>query len=231
MRPTLPTMNKSQNPEDPVPVTAPAEPNLPQSGVSVTTEGSDLGAWLRRPSSRVVLAPLLAVLLLGGGVFIGHVATPQGPATLTAAITKAAAGEFPCGNTSTLPGALKTVCGAPTAQPAVNPKTKRAAVAGLGALRSVFGPGVLFGRIGSVTATQLTLGAAKKHLLLEITASTECLKVARSSGAVTTTPVPISALHPGLLVIVAPAAGAAVGSVRTALYIYLLGAAAVGAVA
>lgn len=212
-------------------MTAPTEPNLPQSAVSVVAEGSDLGAWLRRPSSRFVLAPLLAVLLLGGGVLIGHVATPQGPATLTAAITKAAAGELPCGNTSILPGALKTVCGASTAQPAVTPTPKHAAAARLGALRSLFGPGVLFGRIGSVTATQITLGAAKKHMLLGITASTECLKVGRSAGTLTTAPVPVSALHPGLLVIVAPAAPAAVGSGRTALYIYLLGASAVGAVA
>ncbi len=222
-------MNRAPGDDASAPEATPSEPTPAPVSLQQAAPGSDLEAWLRRPVGRVVAAAAIAAVLLGGGVLMGHVATPQGPATLTAAITKAAAGELPCGNTATLPGALKTVCGVPTSQPIVTPRLKRPGTAGLAALRSLFGPTAVVGRIRSVTPTQIALGGAKMPLLLGITASTECLRVEVSSGALTTTGVPASALHPGLLVIVVPGASAAAGAGRAAVYVYLLPSSALGA--
>jgi hypothetical protein len=161
-------------------------------------------------------------------VLVGRLTASQGPASLAAAITRAAAGEFPCGNTSTLPGALKSVCGASTAQSPTAPAPKRAAAAGARALHLVFGAGAVLGRVSSVTSTQITLGGPKKPVLLDLTASTKFFALRRSTGPLTMTPVTASAVRPGVLVVVVQGPPGAVGYGRTALYVYLLGGPAAG---
>lgn len=233
--PEHPVSPESQQPQVPPPAQAPstAPParaaSLPDLSDLVGNGKADQRRSLRQLPPRMLVigaAVIGAIVLAGGGFFVGHAAASTGPSTLADAVQQAQNGKLPCGTGSAAGGQfLTTICsgggtgnrlggrlggnggGAGTQNGGA--QGQNGTGTGRGAA-GIFGPGSVTGTVTSVSGNTMQV---------ETRAGTITVTIAPNAEITTTTTGKTSDLAAGKTVVIT-ADGS--GTTRTASRVFIL---------